>query len=52
MNLFFVKENFQLALLTVDETSHLNKINRSSLDPNRLKSASINIVDKQAVASK
>jgi hypothetical protein len=37
--IFFVKENFQLALLTVD-------------DPNRLKSASINIVDKQAVASK
>jgi len=50
--ILFVKANFQLALLSATETSHLNKINRSKLDPNRLKSAGINIVAKQAVASK
>jgi hypothetical protein len=42
--ILFIKANFQLALLTVAETAHLNKINRSSLDPNRLKNAGINIV--------
>ncbi len=47
--IIFIKENFQLALLTVAETSHLNQINRSNLDPNRLKSAGIDIFAKQHI---
>jgi hypothetical protein len=39
----FVRGNFQLALLTEDETSRLNKLNRSKIDPNRLASAGIRL---------
>ena len=39
----FVKLNFQLALLTQDETMRLNKLNRSKMAADRLKSAGIHI---------
>ena len=39
----FVKGHFQLALLTQDETQRLNKLNRSKIDPERLKSAGISL---------
>ena len=37
----FVKAHFQLALLTQAETVRLNKLNRSKMTPDRLKSAGI-----------
>lgn len=37
----FVRANFQLALLTEAETSRLNKLNRSQIAADRLKSAGI-----------
>jgi hypothetical protein len=37
----FVKSHFQLVLLTQEETLRLNKINRSKMDPDRLKAAGI-----------
>ncbi len=40
----FVKDNFKLALLTQAETLHLNKQNRSKIDPDRLKKAGISLV--------
>lgn len=40
----FVKAHFQLALLTQTETLRLNKLNRSKMDPERLKMAGISIV--------
>jgi hypothetical protein len=40
----FVKENFQLALLTREETIHLNRLNRSRIDSERLKVAGIKLV--------
>lgn len=39
----FVRASFQLALLTQEETLHLNKLNRSKIDPDRLKSAGIRL---------
>ena len=39
----FVKTNFQLALLTEAETLRLNKLNRSKMDPERLKNAGISL---------
>lgn len=39
----FVKTHFQLALLTQDETLRLNKLNRSRIVPDRLKSAGIRL---------
>jgi hypothetical protein len=39
----FVKEFFKLALLTQEETLHLNKLNRSKIDPDRLKNAGIKL---------
>lgn len=39
----FVKANFQLALLTHGETMRLNKLNRSKIVPDRLKSAGIRL---------
>jgi hypothetical protein len=41
----FVKTYYQLALLTEDETKRLNKLNRSNIDPDRLKSAGIRYVE-------
>ncbi len=41
----FVRANFQLALLTKDEMSTLNKLNRSQIQPDRLKLAGIHLVD-------
>lgn len=40
----FMKTNFQLALLTEAETLRLNKLNRSTMVPDRLKSAGIRLV--------
>jgi len=37
----FVKKRFRLALLTPEETRHLNKVNRSRIDPARLRKAGI-----------
>jgi hypothetical protein len=48
----FVKEHFQLALLTESETNKLNRINRSKIDPNRLINAGILLVVKTAPKSK
>ena len=39
----FVKTHFKLALLTQAETLRLNKLNRSRMDPDRLKSAGISL---------
>ena len=39
----FVRTHFQLALLTEDETTRLNKLNRSKIDPARLSSAGIRL---------
>lgn len=47
----FVKKNFQLALLTKEETDHLNKLNRSRLDPDRLRSAGIKLVKAKGSAA-
>ena len=41
----FVKTHFQLALLTKDETIRLNKLNRSTIDPDRLASAGIRLIE-------
>lgn len=41
----FVRTHFQLALLTEDETSRLNKLNRSKIHPERLSSAGIRLFD-------
>jgi hypothetical protein len=41
----FIKDNYELVLLTEKETAHLNGINRSRLDPNRLAKAGILLVD-------
>lgn len=46
----FVKKHFQLALLTKEETLHLNKINRSKIDPDRLKTAGIKLVNAEGGA--
>jgi hypothetical protein len=43
--LTFVRMHFQLALLTEDETSRLNKLNRSNIDADRLASAGIRLVE-------
>ena len=40
----FIKASFQLALITQEETLHLNKLNRSQIDPDRLKIAGIRLV--------
>ena len=40
----FVRNKFQLALLTEVETDHLNKMNRSKIDSNRLSKAGIRLV--------
>jgi transcriptional regulator CtsR len=37
----FIKSVFQIVLLTPEETAHLNKTNRSKIDPDRLKKAGI-----------
>lgn len=37
----FIKSTFQIVLLTPEETAHLNKINRSKIDPDRLEKAGI-----------
>lgn len=42
--LAFVRVHFQLALLTEAETTQLNKLNRSRIDPDRLASAGIRLV--------
>ncbi len=39
----FVEENYQLALLTEDETTRLNKLNRTSIEPDRLDRAGIKL---------
>lgn len=39
----YVRMYFQLALLTEDETTRLNKLNRSKIDPERLSSAGIRL---------
>lgn len=46
----FVKKHFQLALLTKEETLHLNKLNRSRIDPDRLRNAGIKLVKAEATA--
>jgi hypothetical protein len=42
----FMKAHFKLALLTPAETLRLNKLNRSKMDPNRLKSGGISLASK------
>lgn len=42
----FVKSQYQLALLTVAETSRLNKLNRSQIEPDRLGRAQILMAPK------
>ncbi|MBS0535004.1 MAG: hypothetical protein JSR72_13180 [Proteobacteria bacterium] len=37
----FIKTTFQIVLLTPEETSHLNRMNRTKIDPDRLKKAGI-----------
>lgn len=39
----FVEGNYQLALLTEDETTRLNKLNRTSIEPDRLDRAGIKL---------
>jgi len=39
----FVRTHFQLALLTEDETTRLNKLNRTKIHPERLSSAGIRL---------
>jgi len=40
----FIRRNYQLVLLTPDETTRLNRINRSKMEPDRLKNAGIQVV--------
>jgi hypothetical protein len=40
----FVRENFKLALLTAEETRELNRQNRSTINPDRLKKAGIALI--------
>jgi hypothetical protein len=42
----WVKENFKLALLTPPERAHLDKVNRTRMCPDRLKSVEINMCDE------
>jgi hypothetical protein len=42
----FVQTHYQLALLTANETIRLNKLNRSKMAPDRLKSAGIKLAAK------
>ena len=44
----FVNKHFELALLTQVETQRLNKLNRSRMDPDRLKSAGISLVKNES----
>lgn len=44
----FVRKKFQLVLLTKEETDNLNKLNRSKLDPDRLRRAGIKLVQSKA----
>ena len=44
----FVRTHFQLALLTEDETVRLNKQNRSKIDPDRLSSAGISLIQVES----
>jgi hypothetical protein len=44
----FIKMHFQLVLLTKEETLHLNKLNRSRIDPDRLRKAGIKLVRADA----
>ena len=44
----FVKTNYQLALLTEAETTRLNRLNRSNIAADRLKSAQIALVSDTA----
>jgi hypothetical protein len=46
----FLRESFQLALLTEEETLRLNKINRSRISADRLASAQIKLVPRNQVA--
>jgi len=46
----FVKTHFQLALLTPAETVRLNRMNRSKMEPDRLKSAGINLAARSPEA--
>ncbi|WP_139826478.1 hypothetical protein [Derxia lacustris] len=43
----FVRTHFQLALLTKDETTRLNKLNRSRIDSERLSRAGIQLVNHE-----
>lgn len=45
--LAFVRDYFQLALLTEEETTRLNRLNRSRIDPNRLANAGIRLLNHQ-----
>lgn len=45
----FVKSYFQLVLLTPEETLHLNKLNRSKIDPDRLKNAGLKMVKVRSI---
>jgi hypothetical protein len=45
----FVRTNFQLALLTENETIRLNKMNRSKIDPDRLASAGIRLIKTEVL---
>lgn len=46
----FVKASFRLALLTQEETLHLNKLNKSKIDPDRLKIAGITLAKVQSIS--
>ena len=43
----FIKKNYELVLLTEQETKHLNKINRSEMSPTRLEDAGIDVLDRK-----
>jgi hypothetical protein len=43
----FIKRNFRLAVLTPDQRSHLDRHNRSRIDPKRLEKAGIKIVARK-----
>jgi hypothetical protein len=40
----FIKKHYRLVLLTPDETKHLNKINRTKMEDDRLERAGITTV--------
>ena len=46
----FILVNYELVLLTKDETIHLNRINRSKMTPTRLADAGINLATNKIIS--